>query len=204
METNWIGLFIINLFFISLILQSSGRAAGFINITFWTPFILYVGILLQLIFVISRYANHRVDSMRFGYSYKFCTKALRSLYSTKEVVKIMKGVRFDKPHDFVCECDKKLPKPEQAVFKVRFLTAEEQAELRDTMYSVSGMGANRSEKFLTGTVANKALEIGLQGWTNFKYEDGEDIPFSKENFSAIPPAERDEIANHIRGIEEEE
>jgi hypothetical protein len=179
-------------------------ATEFIGITFWTPFILYVSILLQLIFVISRYANHRVESLKFGYLYKFCIKALRSLYSTKEVVSIMKGVRFDKPHDYVCECDKKLPKAEQSVFKVRFLTAEEQAELRDTMYSVSGMGANRSEKFLTGTVANKALEIGLQGWEQYTFEDGADIPFSKENFSTIPPAERDELANHIRGIEEEE
>lgn len=116
----------------------------------------------------------------------------------------MKGVRFDKPHDYICECDKKLPKPEQTVFKVRFLTAEEQAELRDIMYSVSGMGANRSERFLTGTVANKALEIGLQGWERFTYDDGTDIPFSKENFSSIRPKERDEIANYIRGIEEEE
>jgi len=129
---------------------------------------------------------------------------LKNLYSFEEVVKIMKGVRFDKPHDYICDCDKKLPKAEQTNFKVRFLTAEEQAELRDAMYSVTGMGASRSEKFLTGTVAIKALEIGLQGWDKFTYDNGEDIPFSKENFSAIPPKERDEIANYIRGIEEEE
>ena len=190
--------------FLALATPIGGRAAGFISVTFWTPFILYVSILLQAIFVINRYANHRAASMKFGYSYKFCTKVLRNLYSFEEVVSIMKGVRFDKPHDFVCECDRKLPKPEQTVFKTRFLTADEQAELRDAMYSVSGMGANRSEKFLTGTIANKALEIGLQGWTNFKYEDGAEIAFSKENFSSIAPAERDEIANHIRGITEEE
>ena len=36
------------------------------------------------------------------------------------------------------------------------------------------------------------------------FDDGSDIPFSRENFSAIPPKERDEIANYVRGIEEEE
>ena len=190
--------------FLVLATPIGGRAAGFVNITFWTPYVLYVSTLINVIRVITRYANHRQGSLKFGYSYKFCIMVLKNLYSFEEVVRIMKGVRFDKPHDFVCECDKKLPKPEQTVFNTRFLTADEQAELRDAMYSVSGMGANRSEKFLTGTIANKALEIGLQGWTNFKYEDGTEIPFSKENFSSIAPAERDEIANHIRGIEEEE
>ena len=176
------------------------RAVEFVSITFWTPYFLYVSIQFKVILVILGYANHRQKSMKFGYSYKFCTIVLRNIF--RRVA--MKGVRFDKPHDYICECDKKLPKPEQTVFKVRFLTAEEQAELRDIMYSVSGMGANRSERFLTGTVANKALEIGLQGWEGFTYDDGADIPFSKENFSSIRPKERDEIANYIRGIEEEE
>lgn len=117
----------------------------------------------------------------------------------------MKGVRYEKPHDYVCKCDEKLPKPEQTVFKVRFLTAPEQAELRDIMYSVKGIGAARKEAFLTGSAALKALEYGLQGWANFNYGDsGEPIPFSVDNFSCIPPTQRDEIANHIRGIEEGE
>ena len=190
--------------FLVLATPIGGRAAGFVGLTFWTPYFLYVGMLFNVIRIITRYANHRQTSLRFGYSYKFCIMVLKNLYSFEEVVKIMKGVRFDKPHDYICDCDKKLPKAEQTNFKVRFLTAEEQAELRDTMYSVTGMGANRAEKFLTGTVAVKALEIGLQGWDKFTYENGEDIPFSKENFSAIPPKERYEIANYIRGIEEEE
>jgi hypothetical protein len=190
--------------FLVLATPIGGRAAGFVGLTFWTPYFLYVGMLFNVIRIITRYANHRQTSLRFGYSYKFCIMVLKNLYSFEEVVKIMKGVRFDKPHDYICDCDKKLPKAEQTNFKVRFLTAEEQAELRDAMYSVTGMGASRSEKFLTGTVAIKALEIGLQGWDKFTYDNGEDIPFSKENFSAIPPKERDEIANYIRGIEEEE
>ena len=181
-----------------------GRAAGLFNFTFWIPYLLYVDVQFRIIRLMISYIGCRAESWKFGYSYKFCTMTLKSLLKSEEVVKVMKGVRFDKPHDFVCKCDSKLPKPEQTIFNVRFLTADEQAELRDLMYSVSGMGANRSEKFLTGTVANKALEIGLQGWKGFTYDDGADIPFSKENFSSIPPAERDEIANHIRGVEEDE
>jgi len=116
----------------------------------------------------------------------------------------MKGVRFDKPHTFTCECDKDLPKEERTKFKVRFLTAKEQAGVRDEMYNISGVGTNRKESIRTGTATQIALEKGLIGWENFKYEDsGEPIEFSKDNISCVPPAQRDEIANHIRGIEEE-
>ena len=193
-------IFFVILFFFLVSPVFTVRTAEFVNTTFWTPYILYVSIQYMVVLFALRYANHRQRSLMFGYSYKFCTIFLK--FFMRRVA--MKGVRFDKPHDYVCECDKKLPKEEQTLFKVRFLTAEEQAELRDIMYSVSGMGANRSEKFLTGTVANKALEIGLQGWERFSFEDGSDIPFTRENFSAIRPKERDEIANYIRGIEEEE
>jgi len=117
----------------------------------------------------------------------------------------MKGVRFDKPHTYFCKCDDGKPDAEKTKFQVRFLTAKEQAKLRDQMYSVSGIGAARNEKFLTGTSALTALEMGLVGWENFKFEDnGEVIPFSAANFSCIPPKERDELANYIRGAEEGE
>ena len=116
----------------------------------------------------------------------------------------MKGVRFTEPHDFVCKCDETLPEEERTSFKVKFLTKEQQAEIRDIMYSVKGIGAARQEKFLTGSAVLKALEYGLVGWKNFKFDDGTDIVFSKENFSCIPPAQRDELANHIRGITEGE
>lgn len=117
----------------------------------------------------------------------------------------MKGKRFDKPHDYVCKCDAGLPVKEQTKFKVRFLTIKEQAELRDDMYRVSGFGEKRQEKLMTGSVALKALIKGILGWENFKYDDtGEDIPFNEENFSCIPPEQRDEIAGYIRGVPEEE
>lgn len=117
----------------------------------------------------------------------------------------MKGVRYDQPHSYVCKCDKKVPKEERTTFKVRFLTADEQAEIRDEMYKISGIGAGRQERLLTGSSSLMALKKGLLGWENFKYEDtGEPIEFSVDNFSCIAPAERDEMANYIRGIEETE
>ena len=117
----------------------------------------------------------------------------------------MKGVRFDKPHDYVCKCDENKPDKEKTVFQVRFLTAKEQAKLRDEMYSVSGIGATRAERFLTGTSSLMALSMGMLGWKNFGYEDdGTDIVFNTDNISCIPPKERDELANYIRGSEEGE
>jgi len=117
----------------------------------------------------------------------------------------MKGIRFDKPHEYVCKADRKSPKADRTAFEVRYLTADEQAEIRDAMFNVTGIGNARREKFLTGSSALMALKKGLLGWKNFVYADtGEKIEFNVENFSCIPPAERDEIANYIRGIEEDE
>jgi len=114
----------------------------------------------------------------------------------------MKGIRFDQVHSYVCKCDKGSPVLEQTSFKVRFLTASEQANLRDDMYEVAGVGTKRTEKLKTGSSTQKALELGLKGWENFKFDNGEEIPFSLDNFSCIPPNERDEISNYIRGVEE--
>lgn len=146
---------------------------------------------------------------QFGYKYKIVLKIEKHFFTEEE--HIMKGVRFQQAHDYICKCDKDLPKDEQVVFQCRYLTAQEQADLRDMMYSVSGFGEKRSEKFLTGSSALMALRKGLKGWKNFNFmtngsgESKEElVPFNEENFSCIPPEERDELANHIRGISEEE
>ena len=158
---------------------------------------------LVIIKKIFEFLVKRADIYKFGYAFKVCLIILKFKIFT-EVLDNMKGVRFDKPHDYVCKGDRDLPREQQTVFRVQYLNAKEQAELRDMLYGVSGMGETRSEKFLTGTVALKALKFGLKGWDNFNYDDtGEPIPFNEENFSCIPPKERDEIATHIRGTEGE-
>jgi hypothetical protein len=146
----------------------------------------------------------RAKARGTGYGLKVALKLQRYLIGKYEEEQ-MKGVRFDKPRDYVCKADRKLPDDEQTVFKVRFLTAQEQADLRDEMYKVTGFGEGRKEMLLTGTVALKALEKCLLGWENFYFEDDEEpVEFNKKNISCIPPTERDEIANYVRGVQEEE
>jgi len=157
---------------------------------------------LELIKRVIKIAQSKVDTFEFGYIFKICLKILKLNFIT-EAMDSMKGVRFNTPHDYVCKDDRDLPIGEQTIFKVQYLDSKQQAQIKDALYDVSGVGATRSEKFLTGTTALKALEMGLKGWDNFVYADtGEEIPYSVENFSCIPPAQRDEIANHIRGTEE--
>jgi len=174
------------------------------QLLFWAPYFIYCWILFLILLFSELRMCRLIKEWRLGYKYKVFAKLSKALLNLQEVKEIMKGVRFDKPHGFVCKCDKGKPEEEQTTFNVRFLTATEQAQVRDEMYAVSGMGGSRKEKFLTGSAVLIALKMGLLGWTNFNYEDTEEsIEFSVANFSCIPPSERDEIANYIRGIEEE-
>lgn len=161
----------------------------------WLKALISLGIYLR---------DRALEEWRLGYGLKLAIKIHCYVVKKLEEEEPMKGIRYDKPHDYVCKCDRKKPEKEQTRFKVRFLTAPEQAELRDMIYSVQGFGDKRNERFLSGTISLEALKIGLKGWENFTHEDGEEIPFTVDNFSCIPPAERDEIANYIRGVPEEE
>ena len=175
-----------------------------LHFLFWSPYIGYIFLLALALGFTHRLLQRKADNWDLGYSYKWFNKFLIILLNTWEV-ESMKGVRFDKPHDYICKCDKSQPKEAQVIFKVKFLSAVQQAKIRDMLYTVTGIGASRKEVLLTGTATNDALELGLIGWENFNYEDsGEPIAFSKENFSCIPPLERDEIANHVRGATEGE
>ena len=179
----------------------------FVGCIFWFPYILNLKLKLILFVIVAKLSLARLRKMNLGYIYKFYSKVLVMLTVLMEKERealAMKGVRFDKPHDYVCKCDAEAKEDEKTVFSVRFLTAKEQAKIRDYMYNVSGMGATRSEKFLTGSAALKSLELGVLGWKNFLYEDGEEILFTEDNVSCIPPAERDELASYIRGIDESE
>lgn len=192
-------------FIILTLLTSSRRAYIAAILVFWAPYIFYLRSIGMVYTKASEIARDRVSTRRYGYIFKLCLKVLKTILNMKEVDEIMKGVRYDKPHEYICEDDRQLANTKQTVFEVRYLTASEQAMLRDLMYKVAGVGAARKEQFLTGTMVLKALELGLLGWQNFKYEDSEEeIVFNQDNFSCIPPAIRDELANHIRGTEEGE
>jgi len=201
---------VVELVFFILVISSSiilidYRSKVFVFKFFWFPLVAYVVANIIIIRLLSSYVSSKAKKWELGYIFKASNKIIRFLSKKKEVIAIMKGVRYDQPHSYVCKCDKKVPKEERTIFKVRFLTADEQAEIRDEMYKISGIGAGRQERLLTGSSSLMALKKGLLGWENFKYEDtGEPIEFSVDNFSCIAPAERDEIANYIRGIEETE
>jgi len=194
--------------FIILFSKGGGAFLYLLAVVFFLPItsarFMYFMWLKVLICLGKSLSDRAIEDWKLGYGLKLATKI--SCYVTKrlEEEEPMKGIRYDKPHTYVCKCDLKKPEEEQTKFKVRFLTAPEQAELRDMIYNVQGFGDKRNERFLSGTIALEALKIGLKGWENFTFEDGEPIPFNVDNFSCIPPSERDEIANYIRGVPEEE
>lgn len=116
----------------------------------------------------------------------------------------MKAIDISKVHDFIAKSDFKLPKEEQTTFKVKFLTALQQAEIRDQTYKAHGIGNKRSERFLTGTAELEAIRHGLVGWENFKDESGKDVPFETGKdkkdlmISYLPPDVRAEMSSFIR------
>lgn len=109
----------------------------------------------------------------------------------------------------VCKQDlentKKNPeeKKNETVFLLKPLTVSQQANLRDNMYKVQGVGRKRKEMFQTGTSEVDALVLGLVGWENFKNEAGADVTFDKNNVPAmlemIPADARSELATKVRG-----
>jgi hypothetical protein len=120
--------------------------------------------------------------------------------------KTMKAIDPRKPHEFVVKSERDLPKDQQTVFLVKYLTAHQQFELRDEMYQVKGIGKARNEKFLTGTMERKTLKLGLVGWKNFTDDSGSQLEFKSNDLDNmldyVPPTARAEIASHIRGDSE--
>lgn len=119
---------------------------------------------------------------------------------------IMKAINSKTPHEFVTKAEKKLPPEKQTSFKVRFLTASQQAEIRDTLYNVSGLGKARKERIQTGTADLQTLKYGLVGWSNFLDDNGSPVNFDlgkiDDMIDMIPPEARSEIASHVRGESE--
>jgi len=115
----------------------------------------------------------------------------------------MKAIEPGKQVEFICKSERDLDKKEQTIFLVEYLTASENAKLRDDLYDVTGAGKARKETLKTGTVELKALRMGLKGWKNFTDAKGEQISFNIDKIDdmidMIPPEARSEIADFIRG-----
>lgn len=107
-----------------------------------------------------------------------------------------------KVQDYVLEQDRKNPPEKQTVFKIRFLTSREQAEIENAV----SMGSDGQAKLEYGTIKLSILRRGLMGWSNFKDEEGKDAPFERENGTGLVkestidrlyPAWQTEISNAI-------
>lgn len=124
----------------------------------------------------------------------------------------MKAIDPTQEHDYICKMEQKLidtskmSKDEATVFKVKYLTSREQAELRDNIYKVSGVGQKRSEKFGAGTMDLDTLRKGLKGWSNLTDSKGNQVAFESGKMDVmidkLPPDVRSDLASHIRGESE--
>jgi hypothetical protein len=118
----------------------------------------------------------------------------------------MKAINPEARAEYICECDRDLPKEQQTVFEIIQLTAEEQAFLKD----VSGM---------QGSAINAVLALGLVAVRYLPDASGNPVELKRDltarpvfgkkkpwaNLTVIPMKERDEIAARIlKGAELED
>jgi len=105
--------------------------------------------------------------------------------------------------DYVLLAERELPPEERTTFRLRPLTAREQAQVEDTALTTGPDG--RVYSLNTGTHALTILRLGLVGWEGFADEDGRPVPFAKNGsgtvseacLDAIPSRVRHELANAI-------
>jgi len=117
----------------------------------------------------------------------------------------MKLLNPDSTMDFVPLCDRDLPKEEQAVFELSFLTVDEEALITDKLGQV---GADGDFKVNLGSQAVTALDLGLAGArveglslkrdeTSKYYPCTKKRKWDRKELSKIPPAVRQEVAREI-------
>jgi len=111
-------------------------------------------------------------------------------------------------YSFIADEDKELPKDQQTVFKIRPLTAREEAHVTDAFLEMEiGSGAPKAKSRL-GARSIAILNIGLLGWENFPPGDVDDHQFKQrgegtkrvvadETLSRIPGDIRTDLANAI-------
>ena len=130
----------------------------------------------------------------------------------------MKGISPKDTFTHVCLQDRELPKEEQTIFTLGYLSVEQEAHVDDS----SGCTTNAGYQIQTGTVYLLCLHYGLKSITNLPI-DGKEIvlerdetkpklkggiyPWKLECLNKIPKSARNEIAQKIRfggELEEEE
>jgi hypothetical protein len=124
------------------------------------------------------------------------------------------GVKTDEVIRYVAKSQRGDSDKDQVIWKLKFLTVKEFADIQDELFESKGFGKKRQEKFLLGKQTMLALRIGLQGWDNFKFADGTEVVWDdpskgrdlddkyrivEKNLNKIPPEIRTELADYIRG-----
>jgi len=99
--------------------------------------------------------------------------------------------------DYVLKNDRKLPKEQQTVFKIKVLTARELAQIED---SYSTIDMDGQFHFKTGTRTLAILDVAVTGWENLKDKKEQPIPYDKGNanrWDYLRQDYRTELANFI-------
>ncbi len=120
--------------------------------------------------------------------------------------------------DYVLECQKEEPVEDQVAFKLKPLSARQSAMLQDGLkieYTKENLAKMKEDAEnitedtamdLVSKIKNfnehlyNTLSMGLVSWSNFKDEEGNEVPFSKnveDNISKIPTEYRMELATEI-------
>lgn len=94
-------------------------------------------------------------------------------------------------HQYICENE--IDAVDQTIFILKPLTIFEYRFCEEI-----SLNSNMS----IGGFALKTLEFGLVGWDNFEYDEDEVIPYSIENFSAIPMHAQSELSSKILELSE--
>jgi len=132
----------------------------------------------------------------------------------------MKAISPKTTFDYVCKCDRDLPKEDQTIWELSHLTAEQEAYLEDRTGALNNDGGYQVS---VGSVNLIALHMGLKGVRGFYDENGNKAdlvrderkakklpgglrPWTDKSLSMIHKDERDELADVIRqtGVLDEE
>src|SRR3990172_4804931 len=94
---------------------------------------------------------------------------------------------------------KEVPSEKKFTFQYIMLDLVAEANLRDNIIKVKGMGEDREEKYSIGAQDREILMTCIRGWKNLIDDENKEIEFSKVNIEYIPPKVREEMIRVIRG-----
>jgi hypothetical protein len=202
------------------------RRFSILKAIFYAPFILVLTILIAIAGFLSRRLEYGAPYwIENAVAMQYLVRFTRWFIGKEEFDNLVKeqgrkhmaklfGVKAGEVMDYVPKACREEAIEDQPIFKLKFLEVAEYADIQDELFKSTGFGKKRQEKFMLGQQTMLALRVGLTGWSNFKHQDGSDVEWEdpgqgrdKEdrarimdrNLNKIPPAERAEMADYIRG-----